>query len=203
MKLMHLDQEHLGIPETDYACIVRMPSSEFARICRNLSQFGDSMIISCNKAGKSFKFSHHMTKSNFLVLMQVFHCFKRFSSFPHQRRYKIHNQGWCDGKWKIDANTSHWQGRKGGDHRNVRTSYTNICMQLFEFIRKGFTVVHSSSAVNVTQCSVGCWIYASRSWLRSILFGTENRRLSKLNHHCLLLTIILYKFEKEEEEKSE
>lgn len=52
MKLMNLDQEHLGIPETDYACIVRMPSMEFARICRDLSQFGESVVISCTKEGK-------------------------------------------------------------------------------------------------------------------------------------------------------
>lgn len=54
MKLMNLDQEHLGIPETDYACIVRMPSQEFARICRDLSQFGDSVTITCTKDGVRF-----------------------------------------------------------------------------------------------------------------------------------------------------
>ena len=32
MKLMNLDQEHLGIPETDYACVIKMPASEFARV---------------------------------------------------------------------------------------------------------------------------------------------------------------------------
>lgn len=45
MKLMNLDQEHLGIPETDFSCVIRMPSTEFARICRDLSQFGESV---CN-----------------------------------------------------------------------------------------------------------------------------------------------------------
>merc|ERR1712127_849600 len=54
MKLMNLDQEHLGIPETDYACSIRLPSSEFARICRDLSQFGESMVISCTKEGVKF-----------------------------------------------------------------------------------------------------------------------------------------------------
>lgn len=50
---MNLDQEHLGIPETNYACIVRMPSMEFARICRDLLQFGESVVIACTKEGKS------------------------------------------------------------------------------------------------------------------------------------------------------
>jgi len=54
MKLMNLDQEHLGIPETDYACVVKMPSGEFARIVRDLSQFGESIAISCSKQGVKF-----------------------------------------------------------------------------------------------------------------------------------------------------
>lgn len=39
---MDIDSEHLGIPEAEYHAIVRMPSSEFARICRDLSSIGDT-----------------------------------------------------------------------------------------------------------------------------------------------------------------
>jgi proliferating cell nuclear antigen len=42
MKLMDIDSEHLGIPETAYEAIVRMPSAEFARICKDLSTIGDT-----------------------------------------------------------------------------------------------------------------------------------------------------------------
>ena len=42
MKLMDIDSEHLGIPETEYEAIVRMPSAEFARICKDLSTIGDT-----------------------------------------------------------------------------------------------------------------------------------------------------------------
>lgn len=41
----------IGIPETEYTCTIRLPSAEFARICRDLSQFGESMVISCTKEG--------------------------------------------------------------------------------------------------------------------------------------------------------
>uniref|UniRef100_A0A6M2DJV6 DNA sliding clamp PCNA n=1 Tax=Xenopsylla cheopis TaxID=163159 RepID=A0A6M2DJV6_XENCH len=64
MKLMNLDQEHLGIPDTDYACIVRMPSHEFARICRDLSQFGESVVISCTKEGVKFSASGDIGSAN-------------------------------------------------------------------------------------------------------------------------------------------
>ncbi|XP_050078375.1 proliferating cell nuclear antigen [Anopheles maculipalpis] len=64
MKLMNLDQEHLGIPETDYACVVRMPAMEFARICRDLSQFGESVVISCTKEGVKFSASGDAGSAN-------------------------------------------------------------------------------------------------------------------------------------------
>lgn len=42
IKLMDIDQEHLAIPETDYAATVSMPSAEFQRICRDLNALSES-----------------------------------------------------------------------------------------------------------------------------------------------------------------
>lgn len=42
IKLMDIDQEHLGIPETQYAATISMPSPEFQRICRDLSALSES-----------------------------------------------------------------------------------------------------------------------------------------------------------------
>ncbi|XP_038210407.1 proliferating cell nuclear antigen isoform X2 [Zerene cesonia] len=64
MKLMNLDLEHLRIPETEYSCTIRMPSAEFARICRDLSQFGESMVISCTKEGVKFSASGDIGSAN-------------------------------------------------------------------------------------------------------------------------------------------
>mmetsp|Transcript_15758 Transcript_15758/g.15909 ORF Transcript_15758/g.15909 Transcript_15758/m.15909 type:complete len:259 (+) Transcript_15758:34-810(+) len=54
LKLMDIDSEHLGIPETDYKCSVRMPAAEFQRIIRDLSVLGDTCTISCTKEGIRF-----------------------------------------------------------------------------------------------------------------------------------------------------
>ncbi|KAK9124388.1 hypothetical protein Sjap_013990 [Stephania japonica] len=54
MKLMDIDSEHLGIPEAEYQAIVRMPSAEFARICKDLSSIGDTVVISVTKEGVKF-----------------------------------------------------------------------------------------------------------------------------------------------------
>jgi hypothetical protein len=42
LKLMDIDSEHLGIPDTEYCATVTMPAGEYARICRDLSSIGDS-----------------------------------------------------------------------------------------------------------------------------------------------------------------
>jgi proliferating cell nuclear antigen len=42
IKLMDIDQEHLGIPDTEYAATIAMPSSEFQRICKDLSAISES-----------------------------------------------------------------------------------------------------------------------------------------------------------------
>lgn len=54
MKLMDIDQDQLGIPETDYESRVRMPAGEFARICRELASLGESVRIDVNKEGVRF-----------------------------------------------------------------------------------------------------------------------------------------------------
>lgn len=45
IKLMDIDQEHLGIPETEYAATITMPSAEFQRICRDLMALSESGMV--------------------------------------------------------------------------------------------------------------------------------------------------------------
>ncbi|TLD28407.1 hypothetical protein PspLS_03800 [Pyricularia sp. CBS 133598] len=54
LKLMDIDQEHLGIPDTDYAATVTMPSAEFRRICTDLLAMSDSVTIDATKDGIKF-----------------------------------------------------------------------------------------------------------------------------------------------------
>merc|ERR1712154_74885 len=54
LKLNDIDQEQLGIPDTDYATTIKMPSTEFQRICRDLAAIGDTVTISATKDGVKF-----------------------------------------------------------------------------------------------------------------------------------------------------
>ncbi|KDQ10907.1 hypothetical protein BOTBODRAFT_177791 [Botryobasidium botryosum FD-172 SS1] len=54
MKLMDIDSDTLGIPDTEYDAHVTMPSAEFARICRDLNALGESVRIEVSKEGIRF-----------------------------------------------------------------------------------------------------------------------------------------------------
>ena len=54
MKLMDIDQEHLGIPDTQYDATIQMSSAEFQRICRDLAALGESVKIEASKEGVRF-----------------------------------------------------------------------------------------------------------------------------------------------------
>ncbi|KAK4695903.1 proliferating cell nuclear antigen, partial [Lecanoromycetidae sp. Uapishka_2] len=57
IKLMDIDQEHLGIPETEYSATITMPSAEFQRICRDLMALSESVAIEATKEGVKFSCS--------------------------------------------------------------------------------------------------------------------------------------------------
>lgn len=60
LKLMDIDSEHLGIPDTEYKCVVKMPAQEFQRICREIAIIGDTVKISASKEGVKFGVSGDM-----------------------------------------------------------------------------------------------------------------------------------------------
>lgn len=67
LKLMDIDSEHLGIPDTDYCATVTMPASEYARIVRDLSSIGDTVTISATKDGVKFTTSGDIGTANVTV----------------------------------------------------------------------------------------------------------------------------------------
>jgi len=54
LKLIDIDSEHLGIPDTEYKTVIRMPSPEFQRICREIAIIGDTVSIQASKEGVKF-----------------------------------------------------------------------------------------------------------------------------------------------------
>jgi proliferating cell nuclear antigen len=67
MKLMDIDVEHLGIPEQEYNCTIKMPAGEFQRIIRDLGVLGDTCTISVTKEGVKFSVSGDLGTGNVML----------------------------------------------------------------------------------------------------------------------------------------
>ena len=67
IKLMDIENDQLGIPDTPYKCTIKMPSKEFERIVRDLQVLGDTCTISCSKEGVRFTVSGNIGTGNFLT----------------------------------------------------------------------------------------------------------------------------------------
>jgi len=64
LKLMEIDSDVLGIPDTEYKAVIKMPASEFQRICRDLTILGDTVVISVTKEGVKFSVSGELGNGN-------------------------------------------------------------------------------------------------------------------------------------------
>jgi proliferating cell nuclear antigen len=67
LKLIDIDSEHLGIPDQEYSAVIKMPSGEFQRICRDLATMGDTVIIHATKEGVKFSVQGDETGGNIMV----------------------------------------------------------------------------------------------------------------------------------------
>ncbi|OSC97295.1 proliferating cell nuclear antigen [Trametes coccinea BRFM310] len=67
MKLMDIDADTLGIPDTEYDASVTMPSAEFGRIVRDLSNLGESVRIEVSKEGIRFVADGEAANGNILL----------------------------------------------------------------------------------------------------------------------------------------
>jgi len=64
LKLMEIESDVLGIPETEYKTVIKMPSSELQRICRDLTILGDTVVISATKEGVKFSVNGELGNGN-------------------------------------------------------------------------------------------------------------------------------------------
>ena len=67
MKLMDIDADTLGIPDTEYDARVTMLAGEFTRIVRDLSSLGESVRIEVSKEGVRFASDGEAAQGNILL----------------------------------------------------------------------------------------------------------------------------------------
>jgi len=67
LKLVTLESDSLAIPETEYAAVIQMSSSEFQRICKDLTCIGDTVTISCKKTFVEFSSAGDLGKGKISI----------------------------------------------------------------------------------------------------------------------------------------
>ncbi|EFA75600.1 proliferating cell nuclear antigen [Heterostelium album PN500] len=67
IKLLDLGNDQYTIRDTEYAAVIKMPSSELQRICRDLSTLGEVVTICANKEGVKFSTSGDVGSFNITV----------------------------------------------------------------------------------------------------------------------------------------
>eukprot|EP00887_Chlorella_sp_A99_P002518 scaffold6.g2518.t1 len=66
LKLMDIDSEHLGIPDNEYDATVKLPSSEFQRIVKDLGSIGDTVEVAVTKDAVKFATSGDIGSAHIL-----------------------------------------------------------------------------------------------------------------------------------------
>ena len=65
MSLLDLDSEHLSIPDQEPEASVELSCSEFQKVCKDLSQFGDTVKISVDKKTVTFAVTGSNTDAHY------------------------------------------------------------------------------------------------------------------------------------------
>jgi len=67
LKLMQIESEHMEIPEQQYKVVIKMPSQEFQKVCKDLKEFGETMQINANKEGIRFSVNGDLGAANVML----------------------------------------------------------------------------------------------------------------------------------------
>merc|ERR1711871_1237732 len=67
LKLMQIESEHMEIPEQHYKVVVKLPSAEFQKICRDLKEFGETMQVQASKEGIRFSVQGDIGAGNVML----------------------------------------------------------------------------------------------------------------------------------------
>jgi proliferating cell nuclear antigen len=113
IKLMDIDQETLGIPDTEYDAQVSMSSAEFTRLCRDLGALGESVRIEVNKEG--VRFTSEGDSANGSVLMKPGGSVKSMGE-SSEKKPKVKKEE--DEDAQMDDEASEDDGGANGDEEN-------------------------------------------------------------------------------------
>mmetsp|Transcript_13013 Transcript_13013/g.19617 ORF Transcript_13013/g.19617 Transcript_13013/m.19617 type:complete len:271 (-) Transcript_13013:664-1476(-) len=67
LRLVQINADTLNIPDSEYDCVIQMPSRDFKKIVNDLTPIGDAVTIGATKKGVTFKVSGQIGSGSVLV----------------------------------------------------------------------------------------------------------------------------------------
>ena len=141
-----------------FSCTIRMPSQEFARICKDLSNIGESVQITVTKGGVTFSAKGDIGNAK-INLTQGGNVDKEEESIVIDMQEAVNLTfalRFVDKIWFICK--------------------IILLIQIFKFLYKSHSTIFASNPVTFTRGTISSWVRHRRYWTRQILLGTKDRR---------------------------
>jgi hypothetical protein len=158
IKLMDIDQEHLGIPETEYAATITMPSTEFQRICRDLSALSESGRWHGNAS---------IPDRRVLMCVSSYH-----RSHKGRCQVCLLRRHW---KWHgyFKKPSKCWEARTKRRHWSQWTCVIDLFSQISRQFLQGHWSLEHSQGLSFQWSATTCGVHSRWKQLSEILFGTQ------------------------------
>jgi proliferating cell nuclear antigen len=127
LKLLDIDVDDLKIPDVDISCIVTMPSNDFQRMCRDMTNIGDTIEITNRNDGLLFK------------------CEGDFASQETIIGETTHGLSFSK------KNSENITGRYGLKYINLFTKSTNLCNTIELYLKPQYPLILKYSVANLGE----------------------------------------------------
>lgn len=127
LKLLDIDNEELNIPDVDINCIVTMPSNDFQRMCRDMTNIGDTVEISSDSEGLHFYCQGDFAKQETLI--------------GETTHGLVYNK-------RVDEVI---KGRFGLKYINLFTKSTNLCNTIELYLKPEYPLILKYNVANLGE----------------------------------------------------
>jgi proliferating cell nuclear antigen len=128
LKLLDIDNQDLNIPNVEINCIVTMPSNDFQRLCRDMSNIGDTVEIRSDKEGLHFKCEGDFASQE-TVIGEATH------GLVYNKR----------------ADDEEINGKYSLKYINLFTKSTNLCNTIELYLKPNYPIILKYSVANLGE----------------------------------------------------
>lgn len=129
LKLLDVDDEELVIPDVEINCVITMPSNDFQRMCRDMSNIGDTVELTSVDQGLIFKCDGDFARQETLI-----------GETTHGLIFT-----------KKENDISGISGKFALKYINLFTKSTNLCNTIELYLKKDYPLILKYNVANLGE----------------------------------------------------